>query len=490
MPSKSHGVASGSLTTNGACRRPSSFARYWTPHRRASGSRGGAPLRAAAHLVPSLLDAPEEVVRGEEDEPAAEVAIALDDVVRVRGHVLAVTGEDDEVVEPAQLVAARERLEIVVREDVGLPAGLLEPAEEREVVAPEAGRDAPVAVRPVEPHRREAARVPGVAPAVTVRVVEVVGLPGVRRKNRSDARLAGRRRAEHERREPHTPVGCLELCRVETGRPVARLHRDRARERALPAPVDRHGVTHRETGELVAPEVRVGPVPDAEERQRERRRVGLDAERHRLLRKVRTARERRLDAEHADDGSCRALGCGRAPPTVDASLAVLPEREPHDVRPDRRLRRRPPHELVRARAEDRVGRPAHVAPADAHPDGVELDARPPLELEEHLRAVAARDPWRDRDEHLSVARKPLRRSAHREESGSRRSSVTTERDAGDRTERGGDSRRSAKQAPPCEPRSHRPETVAVRPAHRPVGGPSPAAPDRMLVTTRLRRPGT
>ncbi len=37
VPSKSQGAASWSVMTNGACRSPSSFARYWTPSMRASG---------------------------------------------------------------------------------------------------------------------------------------------------------------------------------------------------------------------------------------------------------------------------------------------------------------------------------------------------------------------------------------------------------------------------------------------------------------------
>ena len=73
----------------------------------------------APHPLAVLLHLPEEVVRREEDEAAAEVAEALDDVVRVLGDVLGVPGEDDEVVEPAQLLAARERLEIVLGEEVG-----------------------------------------------------------------------------------------------------------------------------------------------------------------------------------------------------------------------------------------------------------------------------------------------------------------------------------------------------------------------------------
>ena len=68
-----------------------------------------APLRDASERLAALLDLPEEVVGGEEDEAAAEVAVALDDVVGALRHVLAVAREDDEVVGLPQLVAARER---------------------------------------------------------------------------------------------------------------------------------------------------------------------------------------------------------------------------------------------------------------------------------------------------------------------------------------------------------------------------------------------
>ena len=46
----------------------------------------------------SSLDPPEEVVRGQEREVPAKIAIALYQVVLARGHVLVVAGKDDEVV--------------------------------------------------------------------------------------------------------------------------------------------------------------------------------------------------------------------------------------------------------------------------------------------------------------------------------------------------------------------------------------------------------
>src|SRR6185503_10653318 len=93
-----------------------------------------APEPDAAQLAAPALDLPEEVVRGEKEEVAAEVAVALDDVVRVLGHVLGVSWEDDEVVQLPHPVAARDALEVVVREHVRLALRQAEPAHERAVV--------------------------------------------------------------------------------------------------------------------------------------------------------------------------------------------------------------------------------------------------------------------------------------------------------------------------------------------------------------------
>ena len=90
-----------------------------------------APELDPAHRRALLLDLPEEVVGGEEDQAAAEVAEALDDVVGVRRHVLAVPREDDEVVERPQVVARRERLEVVVGDEVRRLARPVQPAQER-----------------------------------------------------------------------------------------------------------------------------------------------------------------------------------------------------------------------------------------------------------------------------------------------------------------------------------------------------------------------
>ncbi len=59
------------------------------------------PPAAGFHDDVRPFDAPEEVVRGEEHQVSAEVAVPLDEIVFTRGHVLVVPGEDDQVVRPA-----------------------------------------------------------------------------------------------------------------------------------------------------------------------------------------------------------------------------------------------------------------------------------------------------------------------------------------------------------------------------------------------------
>ena len=54
------------------------------------------PLDDAIHHATVDDDLPVEVVRREEDQVAAAVAVVGDRVVLVRGHVLVVTGEDDQ----------------------------------------------------------------------------------------------------------------------------------------------------------------------------------------------------------------------------------------------------------------------------------------------------------------------------------------------------------------------------------------------------------
>ena len=335
----------------------------------------------------------------------------------------------------AELVAGREPLEVVVGEDVGVAARLLEPAEEREVVAEEPGRHAALPVWTVEHDGRRAARVPGVAPAVAVRVVEVVGLPCVGRQDDGHTILARLRRPEDERREADPTVVRLELRRIEAARPVARLHDDCASGRALAGPIDRHRVGHREAGHLVAALPRVGAVADAQEREGEGCSIRLHTQCHRLLGQIGALREGRLDAEHSDDrrkGARRRRGPPRA---VDPSTAVRLDREPHDVRPDGRVHWGSPRQGMGPRGERRVLRPANVAPVDPHPHGVESDTGAPIEVEEHLRDVASLDSRGDGDEQRPVAGEPLGGAANAQRRHARRRDTPPERLAGEQPDR-------------------------------------------------------
>src|SRR6185369_13508490 len=72
-----------------------------------------APEPAPDQPLPDAVDAPVEVVRGEECKVSADVAVALDHVVGVLRHVLLVTREHDQVVTPRQLVPARDSGQVV-----------------------------------------------------------------------------------------------------------------------------------------------------------------------------------------------------------------------------------------------------------------------------------------------------------------------------------------------------------------------------------------
>ena len=103
-----------------------------------------APLGDPGHHAVLEVDAPEEVVRREEDEAAAAVAEALDRVVLGGRHVLVVAGEDERVVGPAERRRVADGVELGLGQDVDLLARPAQPVQEVEVVAPEVGRDAAV----------------------------------------------------------------------------------------------------------------------------------------------------------------------------------------------------------------------------------------------------------------------------------------------------------------------------------------------------------
>ena len=194
---------------------------------------------------------------------------------------------------------------------------------------------------------------------------------------------------QDERREADTTVVRLEPSRVEPARPVARLDGDRLPRRALPRPVDPHRLAHLEPDQLVVSQARVGPVPDAQERQREGRHVGEHLHRHPLGREVRAAGERGLDPEHVDDRGTRALGARRAAPAVDAAPALSLDRDAHHVGADRDVVRRRPGNLVSPGPERRFLRPADAARPDPRSHGIEPYACAAAEPEQDARSVSA-----------------------------------------------------------------------------------------------------
>ena len=177
-----------------------------------------------------------------------------DDVVLVRQHVLLMALEHDQVVRSCELVAVRDVVEVRVGDELRLLARPVEPVEERQVVAVEARRHAAcdVGASEIDGAIRRAG-VPRVAVAVTVHVLEVVGLPCVRRQHDEHAtRHAEQRRAHDERRVSDAPVRCCELHVVEAAREVRHLEVDRVRLVAPRRPVE-HGrsFVHLDPGELV-----------------------------------------------------------------------------------------------------------------------------------------------------------------------------------------------------------------------------------------------
>ncbi len=93
VPAKTQPVAADRPRVYGARCSPASFPMYCTPINAASGRPCSRHCRTAGQGVAAPVDAPEVVVRREEHEVPAEVAVALDDVVLARRDVLVVAGK-------------------------------------------------------------------------------------------------------------------------------------------------------------------------------------------------------------------------------------------------------------------------------------------------------------------------------------------------------------------------------------------------------------
>ena len=312
----------------------------------------------------------------------------------------------DHVVALAQGLTARERVDVVLGEEVRLEVVPCEPLQEGEVVPAIARWHATVEIRPVEDDRRVPSRVPGVAPPVAVAVVEVVRLPGVRRHDHGlpGASLDGG--AKDERREPDSAVGRLEPSRVDPRGPVTRLHADGRWRRPLPGPVERDRGRHLDPCHLVVAPGSHRLVPAAQERQRQRRRIGHDRERHLLEREERAAPEGGLDSEDPHHRRDRAIRRQRTARPIDATLPVRADREPHDVGATWSLDVGLPLQLVRASREDVRLLPDNRGATLSCPDGGQGDPRTAIQRERHDRSIAGCDPGRDGCEERLVAAIP------------------------------------------------------------------------------------
>ena len=196
--------------------------KYCTPTSAASGLPRSRQRPDPGDAVAFAVDAPVEVVRGEEREVAAEVPVALDGVVLALGHVLVVTGEDDQSVERAPVGRPRRaRCPPAASMSTCLP-GVGEPAQEAPGrSARNCGGTPRFRYGPPKVDRGGAASAYHVsAMSVSVGVAEVVGLPGVGGKDNGDPFLSQPIGTNHERCEANMAASA-EPREVQAARPRA-----------------------------------------------------------------------------------------------------------------------------------------------------------------------------------------------------------------------------------------------------------------------------
>ena len=318
-----------------------------------------APQPDLAHAVPVDVDVPEHVVRGKEGEVAAEVAETRNHVELVRGHVLLVAREHDQVVTASELVAARDPPDVLVAQVVDLLPGLLKPREEREVPVVKSERDSEVEERPSQVDRvGQAAHVPRVAPAVPVRVREVVGLPGLRREHDGDPRAAEGPRSHDERRIADASVVGADTQEVEAARPVARTHdTNRCGCVAMRRPVDARGCCHRLAARAQIADGGECAAAVREDLERQRPGIGRHLQSCLLSGCVAGLREAGVDPLDSHDGTARACSA------IDAAATASTDRQLEHVGARQRQGRRLPDELpgafrkkTRGKSRDHVRR--------------------------------------------------------------------------------------------------------------------------------------
>src|SRR5204862_8108795 len=203
------------------------------------------PLSDPAHLVPVKDDLPEKIVRGEEHQVAAQIAVPPDQAELVGRHVLLVAGKHDQVVTPREQVGSGDVPEIQVREEIELLAGT-EPARDRRGAIMEAEGNPVVDVRPADVDGAEGAvDVPAVAPAVALRVGKVVGLPGVGWQNNRDPTDPDGAGPDDEGRVTNPPIAGGDAYEVEATRPVTDPDADGTGAASMALPRERNGRGHR-----------------------------------------------------------------------------------------------------------------------------------------------------------------------------------------------------------------------------------------------------
>ena len=194
-------------------------------------------------MSPVSHDAPEEVVRREEHEIAAEIAVALDEVVLARRDVLVVAGEDDRGRTPRRARAgsalprgrtARARRPSVpsVRASAGTAGRSGGSCTERlgSGTAARAARSSSSSPRTRSRPRRPRPRRAGCRPATSASASR-------RRRDARRGGAAGRRRARSRRDRP-TPRGAR-----SRGRSASRRSRRDTTRRPRLVPIGRFGVT-------------------------------------------------------------------------------------------------------------------------------------------------------------------------------------------------------------------------------------------------------
>ena len=208
--------------------------------------RGRASARSSSMMSPCRSTSPEEVVRREEHQVAAEVAVALDEVVLARRHILVVAGEDDEVVRARERARARGRARDptargsrrACRSSAASAGSARWKRKSYGTPRLEEWSTEPHGLRRFQSAYHESAMP---SPSSSRKLYACQVIVGRTTATRCSTETAGR---DDERREPMRPSGRLEPGEVEPARPGSDRHRRRRwRPRSTDRPLRRDGDT-------------------------------------------------------------------------------------------------------------------------------------------------------------------------------------------------------------------------------------------------------